>query len=528
MPKRTNQKAANPVGDIPYEILIVDDEIPNLQLLSELLNKDGYHVRQAKQPQMAIKSAVAQPPSLILLDLRMPGMDGFEVCERLKQNARTSDIPIIFISAMQDAESRIRGFDSGGVDYITKPFQEEEVLARVQTHLELRNMQLNLADLVDKRTAALNQANQELRKSEERFRSLMEQSPLAIAILTTEGKISEVNAAWQQLWGFNEEEVRQVLEKYNVLTDQQTRDLGIAPLVEKAFAGEQVILPPIDYAVNRTMADIGLEQIKGRSRWIQCHLFAIRTMSGEIAHVVNTYVDITEQKQAERDRNAYQERLRALASELTMTEERERRRIATELHDGAAQSLAFARIQLASASKAIAEAETAKKLDDVSLTLRESLGQIREVLLDLSSPSMNEIGLGVAISEWLEQQIGRRHGLKTSFTNQCGKVPLDDDVRAVLFRNTRELLTNVVKHARATTVAVRMEAKGDALQITIEDDGVGLNPDNAVDKSHGGFGIFSIRERMFDLGGSLEIVSARGKGCEATLVMPLERDEQRN
>ena len=239
-------------------------------------------------------------------------------------------------------------------------------------------------------------------------------------------------------------------------------------------------------------------------------------------------MDITEQKQAERDLRAYQERLRALALQLTMTEERERRRIATELHDGAAQSLAFARMQLASACKAIVEAETAKKMEDVSQILRESLGQIREVLLDLSSPSVNEIGLAVAISEWLEQQIGRRHGLKTSFTDECGKVPLDGDVRAVLFRNTRELLTNVVKHAQAHTVAVRMESTGETLRITIEDDGVGLDPDNADDTSGGGFGIFSIRERMLDLGGSLEIVSARGKGCEATLVMPLQSDEERN
>ena len=92
-------------------------------------------------------------------------------------------------------------------------------------------------------------------------------------------------------------------------------------------------------------------------------------------------------------------------------------------------------MQLASACKAVAEAETTKKLDDVSQILRESLAQIREVLLDLSSPSMNGIGLGVAISEWLAEQIGRRHGLKTSFADECGKVPLDDDVRAVLFRN---------------------------------------------------------------------------------------------
>jgi len=89
----TNQNSIDLAGDIVGDILIVDDEIPNLQLLSDLLGKEGYHVRQAKQPQMAIKSALAQPPSLILLDVRMPQMDGFEVCRRLKQEERTRDIP---------------------------------------------------------------------------------------------------------------------------------------------------------------------------------------------------------------------------------------------------------------------------------------------------------------------------------------------------------------------------------------------------------------------------------------------------
>jgi signal transduction histidine kinase len=125
--------------------------------------------------------------------------------------------------------------------------------------------------------------------------------------------------------------------------------------------------------------------------------------------------------------------------------------------------------------------------------------------------------------------IGRRHGLKTSFADECGKVPLDDDVRAVLFRNTRELLTNVVKHAQAHTVAVRMESTGEALRITIEDDGAGFDPDNVAHTvADGGFGIFSIREFMLDLGGALEIVSAPGKGCEATLVIPLDNSEERN
>ena len=137
------------------DILIVDDEMPNLKLLSEMLGKEGYQARPANKPQVAIDSALGQPPKLILLDVRMPDMDGYEVCKRLKQNARTSDIPIIFISALQDVQDRIRGFEAGGVDFITKPFQEEEVLARVRTQIELRNLQLNLEEIIAKRTAEI-------------------------------------------------------------------------------------------------------------------------------------------------------------------------------------------------------------------------------------------------------------------------------------------------------------------------------------------------------------------------------------
>ena len=148
----TNNESKIDAGDI----LIVDDEIPNLQLLTQVLSDAGYQaLRSAKRPQLAIESALAQPPSLILLDVRMPEMDGFEVCRRLKQEERTRDIPVIFVSALQDVQDRIRGFEVGGVDFISKPFQEPEVLARVQTHLALRNMQLHLEDLVAKRTSEL-------------------------------------------------------------------------------------------------------------------------------------------------------------------------------------------------------------------------------------------------------------------------------------------------------------------------------------------------------------------------------------
>ena len=154
-----NPNSTNLAGDI----LIVDDETPNLQLLTQVLSGAGYQsLRSIKRPQSAIDSALALPPSLILLDVKMPEMDGFEVCRRLKQNDRTRDIPVIFVSALQDVQDRVRGFESGGVDFITKPFQEPEILARVRTHLSLHNMQLHLEDLVAKRTAELTATNKTL------------------------------------------------------------------------------------------------------------------------------------------------------------------------------------------------------------------------------------------------------------------------------------------------------------------------------------------------------------------------------
>ncbi len=125
-------------------ILIVDDTPNNLQLLTKILTERGYKVRPAMNGKLALKSVQSTLPDLILLDIMMPEMNGYEVCEKLKADDRTRDIPIIFISALNDVFDKVKAFSLGGVDYITKPFQVEEVLARVETHLQLRQLQQKL------------------------------------------------------------------------------------------------------------------------------------------------------------------------------------------------------------------------------------------------------------------------------------------------------------------------------------------------------------------------------------------------
>jgi len=128
------------------DILIVDDTPANLRLLSTMLAEQGYHVRPVLNGALALEAAVARPPALILLDIRMPGINGYEVCERLKDDPATREIPIIFISAMDAAQDKVRAFQVGGVDYITKPFNVEEVLARVETHISLNKLRKQMLD----------------------------------------------------------------------------------------------------------------------------------------------------------------------------------------------------------------------------------------------------------------------------------------------------------------------------------------------------------------------------------------------
>lgn len=128
----------------PGSILVVDDTPANLQLLTGMLKARGYRVKPAPNGELALRGARAAPPDLILLDITMPGMDGFEVCARLKADERLRDIPVLFISALHDTDDKVRAFQAGGVDYVTKPFQLEEVEARVRTHLEIRRQKREL------------------------------------------------------------------------------------------------------------------------------------------------------------------------------------------------------------------------------------------------------------------------------------------------------------------------------------------------------------------------------------------------
>lgn len=153
-------------------IVIVDDNPNNLRLLASLLNRSGYKVRPVSTGKLALSTTKVNPPDLILLDINMPEMDGYEVCQALKNDALTSDIPVIFISALNEAFSRIKGFEVGGVDYITKPFEFREVLVRVSTHIQLYKFQKKLQEVNSLQSQELIEKNQQLQQTNSELENL--------------------------------------------------------------------------------------------------------------------------------------------------------------------------------------------------------------------------------------------------------------------------------------------------------------------------------------------------------------------
>ncbi|OLP18411.1 hybrid sensor histidine kinase/response regulator [Leptolyngbya sp. 'hensonii'] len=150
----------NPADGLEADILVVDDMPDNIRFLSTLLGEQGYGVRKALNGQMALTAVKAALPDLILLDITMPGMNGYEVCQQLKADPETEGIPVIFLSALDDVLDKVRAFRLGAVDYITKPFQFEEVLARLNTQLALKKLQTQLKQQNKKLTQALQELKQ--------------------------------------------------------------------------------------------------------------------------------------------------------------------------------------------------------------------------------------------------------------------------------------------------------------------------------------------------------------------------------
>jgi len=244
--------------------------------------------------------------------------------------------------------------------------------------------------------------------------------------------------------------------------------------------------------------------------------------TGELATINETLrEEIAEHKETQRKFLSSHEQLRALTSDLITTEERERRRIATELHDHIGQTLAVTRIKLEMLHALASYSGFAEALEEIQGFVKQAIQETRSLMTKLSPPVFYELGLTASL-EWLVQYFEEQHNLKIIYKGKNDHLSLNQDVQILLLQATRELLMNVVKHAGVKKAEVILKTNRKQIQIDVIDHGSGFDISKIgtpVDW-RGGFGIFSIHERLKNLGGQLQIRSKREKGTHFTIIAP--------
>jgi len=278
-------------------ILAIDDTPANLHLLVAELNAAGYHVRPANSAAAALKLIKRFTPDLIILDIRMPKMDGYEVCRQLKSRPETRDIPVIFLSALENSADIVKAFEVGGVDYVQKPFIKAELLARIETHLSIRDLQLTLEERIAKRTEELRTHRDqlaelvaartaELQASETKYRAIVEDQNEFIVRFGPDTTRTFVNQSY----------CRHLGRSYDDLLGSRIAD-DISPQNRESFI-RKIHSLTID---NPTITDENYEVMPdGTQRWVQWTDRAIFDEADNLIEYQSVGRDITERKDAEK------------------------------------------------------------------------------------------------------------------------------------------------------------------------------------------------------------------------------------
>jgi PAS domain S-box-containing protein len=244
---------------------------------------------------------------------------------------------------------------------------------------------------------------------------------------------------------------------------------------------------------------------------------------GGLVGGVHIVVDITGQKEAEKKIEAYEKRLRSLASELTLIEERERRNLASELHESISQLLALCRVKLGELEEVTELPDARLLVKEVEEHLEEIIWHTRSLTLRLGPPVLYEYGLEPAL-EWLVEHMQEQYGIDTKLKVDAETDPRDEELRIFLFRAVQELMTNIAKHTGTDKAKVSVLRVNDTVRVSVKNRGVGFDPTilEALSNKDKGFGLFSIGERIKYFGGKLSIQSKPGEGTQVILTVPLK------
>jgi PAS domain S-box-containing protein len=522
-------------------ILIIDDEPQSLKLLTEILSLAGYDVRAAESGELALACAANVHPELILVDMQMPGMDGLEVCRRLKADGPTRETPIMFISGSSDRKKRLQGLELGAVDFVTKPFDRAELLARVRTHLELARLRSHLEREVSSRTVDLRiaveqlqhevaerkRSEQALRESEQRFRNMADAAPAMIVVSDPDRGATFFNKGWLDFTG-------RAMEQ----------ELGHGWAAGVHPEDRQHCLETISssYQSQREFyVEYRLRRADGEYRWLISRAKPRSEPDGGFADYVGSAIDITELKRAQEGAVAAQklESLGLLAGG-----------VAHDFNNLLSGILAHSEILLEDLHKDSPIRESAEQIQAVA---RRAAEIVRELMVYAGQGDalFEEVDLAGLVREMIQL-------LKVSISkNATLKVELPRKVRPIHANapQIRQVVMNLITNAsdalagKEGTVTIRLEEirvarntpgkmalelpEDDYLQLSVSDTGCGMTDQVRVrifepfytTKAFGhGLGLAAVQGIIRSHAGAINVHSTPGLGSRFEILLPCAKD----
>lgn len=454
----------------PPSILIVDDMAASRQLLSDMLSGQGYNLALAASGAEALALAAAAPPDLILLDLMMPDIDGFQVCRTLRADPHTAHVPVLIVTALDDRASRLAGLEAGCDDFLTKPVDLLELRARARTIVKLNRFRLLLDE-------------------QRRFERLFDLSPNGLLIADGHGTIQHANAVMAQLVGVAEPAALAGLCLADLLAP-----VDRTPCVELLDAVVREQLAGAHLGASLVRRDQTCRPVELDAGWFE--------WAG--APAVQVVVrDVTDRKRAE------------------LLEE-DRRRLAFDLHDDVAQTAtaAFRQLERLQHQFRPRNPEARAELDRAVALVQRLMRETRNLLAGLRPTALDDFGLAAAL---------RMHcaslapdGLAVEVHETIGALRLESAVETGLFRIAQEALTNIRKHAGVSTARVALSAERGVLRLLVEDAGAGIAPAAGGPAPAGTrLGLRGMHERAALIGGRLSVDSEPGRGTRITAEIPL-------
>ena len=486
------------VAELTTRILLVEDDPESCEAMQRGLERRGITVTPAKDGEQALSLFSTTPDSFdaVVSDIRLGGVDGVELLRRIRQTH--PDLPVILITGYDPLDSAIEAVRLGAQDYILKPLDKIEDLM-----VPLNRAVQNHRTLIENRAL-----NARLVESEKRFREFFESEPEYCYMVSPEGLILNLNRAALQALGYAKSE----------LTGQPIKAIYAPECHSKAMAA---------FAIWKETGEVRDEELTilakdGSRRVVLLNSSAVRDDHETILHSVSIQCDITERKKAEAERLVYQEKLRQLALDLTLSEEKQRRRIAVDLHDSLGVDVCRGKIDLQKILDAgiDLDADLRAKLEGVLALLSSAMDEVRSLTFDLFPPTLYAVGLIPALEDLADRVTGQ-WGVHVTVQADEGIDPLHKDDRILLYRAARELLENVGKHAHASRGLLRLSVADSRVELKVEDNGKGFDVSASPGK---GIGLLSLKERLFSLGGEFGVESTIGKGTIVRIKMPVRKE----